>query len=157
MSATLNFYWAATVTESGITRQIGSLTRPVATNTIDGDLFDQLEFAIPASTTVTLWAYSTSKPDFVLAIIETDGAVDVELKLDKPTSSTDDTAATTYVNYQTIQVESHAPLVLSADQGKVDVNATAKNSSSIAGTQGKVYEIRVRAGAARNVKLTMIN
>ena len=84
-------------------------------------------------------------------------AVDVELKLDKPTSSTDDTAATTYVNYQTIQVESHAPLVLSADQGKVDVNATARTPAASRARRAKSTRSAFARGAARNVKLTMIN
>lgn len=160
MSATLSVYWSAIVTENGVSREFGSLLVPVTTSTIDGDMTDELEFTVAASSTVTLWSYSASKPDFVLAVISTDGTVEVGWKADKPTSSTDDTALGTYINYQTVQVESHAPLFLSADQAKVDLSATAKSTSSIAAsTQGKIYELQARNNgtASRVVKLRMIN
>lgn len=159
MSATLSVYWAVSLTENGMTRQFGSLKTPVSSSTIDGDQTDTQEFTIAASTTVEVWAYSASKPDFSLMVIEPSATLEVQVKTDKPTSSTDDTAAGTYINYQTVQMEAHAPFMLSADQGKVDLSATAKSSSSIAGTQGKVYAVSVRNNgtASASVKVTTIN
>lgn len=159
MSATLNVYWAVVVTENGVSRSFGSLLTPVSTSTIDGDQTDCMEFTVAASTTVEVWAYSASKPDFVLMVLEPSATLELQVKTDKPTSSTDDTAAGTYINYQTVQMEAHAPFLLSADQGKVDLSATAKSTSSINGTQGKIYAVSVRNNgtASASVKVTTIN
>lgn len=156
MSAELSVFLGITYTRDGVTRQYGSLESPIRTVTLDGDFADETEFAIAASTTVDVWAYAAGKPDFALLTVQSDGALEVCVKMDAPTSSTDLTALTTHVNYHNFQIESHAPFILSSDNGRVEANATAKNSNGIgAATSGKVYLVQIRNNGTTERKATV--
>lgn len=152
MSAELSFYSGVVFTKDGQTTAFGSLSTPVKTVTLTGDVNRRNGGALAASTEVTLWMYSSSQPDFSALAIQSDGILDVEIKADKPTSSSDSTALGTYVNYQTVQIESHGWFVLTGDQARVSVSATAKSSSSLSSsTQGKVYEVKLRNNGTSTV------
>lgn len=156
MSAQLSVFLGITYTRDGVTRQYGSLESPIRTVTVDGDFADETEYAIAASTTLTVWAYAAGKPDFTLMTIQSDGALEVNVQLDAPTSSTDATAAGTNVNHRNFQIESHAPFILSSDNGRVEVSATAKSSNSIASsTSGKVYLVQIRNNGTTERKATV--
>jgi len=156
MSARLNFFYGITYTRDGVTREYGSMTQPVAEVSLDGDFADEQEFSIAAATTVTVYTYSAGKPDFALMVLEGDGPLDVELKLDSPTSTTDKTALGTYINYVGWEMDAHAPLVISSDQGRVQLSATARSSANIASaTEGAVYEVKVRNNGTVTRALTV--
>jgi hypothetical protein len=152
MSAELNIYKAVTFTKNGVTTEFGSLVTPCSTVTLDGDTNQRSGGTLAAAETIVIWAWTSGKPDFAAVVIQSDGILDVGLKLDKPTSDDDSTALTTYVNYQTFQIESHGPCILTSDQGRVSLSATAKSTTSLtSSTEGKVYEISLRNNGGTDV------
>lgn len=152
MSAELNIYKAVTFTKGGVTTEVGSLIEPCQTVTLDGDVNERRGGTLAAGEEVILWAWSSGKPDFAAVVIQADDILDVGIKADKPTSSTDSTALTTYVNYQTVQIESHGPFILTSDEARVSLSATAKSTTSLSSsTEGKVYEIKLRNNGADDV------
>lgn len=152
MSAELSIYVGAVYTKDGKSYQYGSLSVPVQVVTLDGDANLPMSGTLAASEEVTLWSWSSGKPDFTAIIIQSSDVLDLGWKCDKPTSDTDSTALGTYVNYQTIQIEGHGPHIFTADQARVSVSATAKSSTSLSSsTQGKVYEIKLRNNGSDDV------
>lgn len=146
MSSTFRFFWAAGMTKDGLDFENGSMVDPVLEVSLPGTYSQPkvIPFTCPINTTLTLWAYSAGDPDFTCALIQSEGCLDGELKCDKPTSASDKTALGTYVNYNAFHVDEEAPHVITSQSVRVSLSATAKSSSSIAGTAGYVYEIHIR-------------
>jgi hypothetical protein len=152
MSGELRNYLASTVVTGGITRQFGSLVEAHQDAEIDGDVLDDASHTIPDSdaTSVALWTYSAAKPDFTQILIFPDGPIDLQIKYDKPTSSTVFTALGTHVNYAIVRLRAHAPHVIGSQDALVVANGATVQTAILGATvaEGRIYEITARKPAA---------
>jgi len=158
MSAELNIYDAISYRRTGLGGfQAGSVTDPVAAVTVDGNFFDAQEFTLDEGESATVWTYSSAKPDFDVLRITADGDATVQVKTDKPTSTTDPTALGTYINYQSLPLKSYQPTYLAVDGYLVNLSATAKSTEPLtAGVDGRAYEVKVRNDGEDTITIKVV-
>lgn len=140
-----NFFSVATII-NGVARFFGSLVEPHEDTSIAGDVLGDSTHTIPDSTgtAVTLWSYTASKPDFTQIAIFPDGPIDLQIKYDKPTSSTVFTALGTHVNYAIVRLRAHAPHIIGSQDALVVANGATVQTAIIGATvaEGRIYEIK---------------
>lgn len=122
----------------------GTTEAPKQAVAISATKVNKQTFTIAAGASETVWTYSAGA-DAKVFVIESSGLLDVSLKVQKATSTTDKTPTGTAV-YPKASVSSYAPLVLDA---QVLYNGTSANlvGSHFAGSgnePGYIYEIAVK-------------
>lgn len=105
----------------------GSLKIPFQCSLTD-PLHIRRNFSVPASGKVTLWDYAVEPMGFSALVVVCSGSIDLAVRADKPTSSTDFTPLGTHKGWTNIPVDCMLPLFLNSDDFLV--NSTPADMAS---------------------------
>ncbi len=144
-------FWISYIKGGRLEERIGDPGAQLAEVTMPGTGKLVREITIAAGATTTLWEYADLN-DFetVVLLVRGSGYLNLAIKADKPTSSTDSTPLGTHESWRQIDISCKVPFLLNTDAALVHDNPLLDNGDSggmptilsDAGTEdGKVYKI----------------
>ncbi len=126
-----------------VLQDYGSSTEPQLEATVDGSPRQgPTTVTLAAGESKLLWSYTTDG-DFEKFLIEADGACDIAQKVDAPTSTSDNTASGTAVNYPKERISCNMPYTIQGMTLKVHASASNYAASAFHASvaEGRRYEI----------------
>ncbi len=174
MSATVNVYDALFLDGTLNDDSVGSLETSVKAFNLTADTVRTVgeEISVAVGESVTIWEYSATKPYFDMIRLQCLGGagyLEVAIKSDAPTSSTDPIPLTTCISWNFIDLSCTAPLYLTSDEvivnpvvgdGHNDNSGVPLKWSDAGTVAGRVYKVMVRnpstASAAVRLSKTVL-